>query len=134
MDVDLIAAINDWRGILALIVAAYTLPKANLAQVKAVHIRLPFPLRGIRAITLFPLVLYEQMTDEDYDCIRAHELVHVAQARSMGPALFYGVYVYHLLRGLRGRAHPLEVPGYEAQDACYATRFADSKPVMLAAE
>lgn len=86
------------------------------ARATVVHAKVPWLPKGVRAITLFPFVLY---TAEAYGnkAVVAHEEVHVAQVRRMGPTLFYAVYLFYLLGGKRNRNHPLEKPAYAVQDS-----------------
>jgi len=113
--INLIEAALNWRELLAIIVVAYA---GGGALPKAVHIRLPFTLRGIRAITLFPLVIYEKGAYTE--CVRAHEMVHVRQARKMGPAVFYVRYLIGMWqnRGNPGSSHALEIAGMKAEWDC----------------
>jgi len=62
--------------------------------------RLPF-LRRYSALTLAPFFILYRDAAEDVDPLtRRHEAEHLAQARRVGLATFYGTYLRDWLRGL----------------------------------
>ena len=81
-------------------------------------------LARIRAITLFPMILYVSTEVKANPCIRAHELYHFNQALRWGVLPFYAVYLVLAIFNIGKPAsrHPMERTPYRIQRDCEEKR------------
>jgi hypothetical protein len=114
MDIDLIDGLTNWQEYLALTTVAWS---EGAARAKTAHVKLPFNLGSVLAITLFPFVFYSKRAWGD-ECVRIHEETHIKQVRKLGAITFYTKYLILAIKHGGGRKHPMEQEGYLAQYIC----------------
>lgn len=85
----------------------------------------PITVLGIRAITLWPCILYVSQEVKADLCIRAHEMYHWHQALRWGILPWYVAYLVIGLFyiGKPANAHPLEREAYRIQRECERSSF-----------
>lgn len=78
----------------------------------------------IKAVVLWPFIVYGSQEIRRDECTQAHELFHWRQALRMGVIPFYLLYlvlgIFYI--GRPASEHPLEREGYRIQRACEEER------------
>jgi len=90
-----------------------------------IELTVPWLPGGIRAVTLWPLVLYLRGYEDD-PCVRLHEEYHWRQALRWGVVPWYAAYllvgIFYI--GKPAPRHPMEREAYRIERECRRQRNA----------